>query len=78
MFECGHNENAVELIPFASFDVSPTGVFGAFSGALLLSAALSQWAGKVVDDRDATYKGVTDCFRSTPPGCANTGHPQTA
>jgi hypothetical protein len=59
-------KNAAELIPFASFDVSPAGVFGAFSGSLLQSAALSQWAGKAIDERDATCTGVTDCFTEDP------------
>ncbi len=35
----------------ATMGVSPAWVFGAFSGALLLSAALGPWAGAVIDRR---------------------------
>jgi hypothetical protein len=40
---------AAELIPSASFDVSFARAFGAFSGSLLLLAALGPWAGKAID-----------------------------
>ncbi len=43
---------AILAAPMAmSIGVSPPWVFGAFSGALLLSAALGPWAGRAIDRR---------------------------